>query len=137
MGRFLAFVAVLAIGLVVGYYYCSTSPPSYRHHIKVGVTGGGATPITVIEDPVTARRGDTLSWIHPRADSFFIQLVDSLRGTPTVDDLITGYVGRPATTTVRLDAPIDTFKYDVIVWFGGVADTLDPRVVTKEEEGES
>lgn len=136
MGRFLAFVAVLAIGLAVGYYYCSTSPPSYRHQITVGVTGGVTSPITVIPDPVTARRGDTLSWVHPTADSFYIQLVDSARGTPTVGDLVRGYLGRPATTTVRIDAPIDTFKYDVIVWVGATPDTLDPRIVTREEEGE-
>ncbi|NIW35203.1 MAG: hypothetical protein GWN32_01060 [Gemmatimonadetes bacterium] len=133
MGRFIAFVLVLAVGLVAGYYYRSVSGPTYRHHITVGVTGGVATSITVIPDPVTARLGDTLSWVHPAADSFDIQLDDTVATTATVR----GYAGRQATTTVRLDAPIDTFKYDVIVWIGGVADTLDPRVVTKEEEGES
>ncbi len=54
-----------------------------------------------------------------------------------MDNVLRGDAGTPATTTIRADADTGSYKYGITVWVGAVADTLDPRVVVKKEEGES
>ena len=143
MRRFLLLLLGLLIGLLIAVLwpnpyprpFCPSCGPLPRQ-ITVGVTGGVTLPITVIPDVVTAYRGDTLSWVHPAADSFFINLVDRSLGFPTADSLVGGSRSDTATTTVRLDAQPGTYKYSVTVWSGGQPETMDPRVVVKGEEGQ-
>ncbi len=135
MRAFLIALVALIIGLVIGYCYPHLSTTATRH-IAVGVTGGVTTAITVIPDPVTVFVSDSLSWEHPTADSFFIDLEDPVRGSPAVANLLRGDAGTAASTVIRADADTGSYKYGITVWVGTVADTLDPRVVVKKEEGE-
>ena len=136
MKAFLLALVALIIGLVIGYCYPRLSTTTTRH-ITVGVTGGVTTAITAIPDPVTVYVSDSLSWEHPTADSFFINLEDPVRGSPAVDNVLRGDAGTAASTTIRADADTGSYKDGITVWVGAVADTLDPRVVVKKEEGES
>ncbi len=136
MKAFLIALVALIIGLVLGYCYPYPRTSSPRHAI-VGVTGGVATAINVIPDPVVVYVSDTLSWVHPTADSIVIDLEDPTLGSPAPLNEVRGIGGTAASTTIRADADTGSYKYGIIVWVGAVADTLDPRVVVKKEEGES
>jgi hypothetical protein len=137
MGRFLLFLLVLIVGLLIGY--CGglrVLPPSYRHTITVGVFGT-PSPVTVVPDTVSIRQQDTLRWFHPTADSFFIDMSVDPKGSPAVDSLVTASAGGYAVTVIREDALVDSvYKYLVTVWQGGQQDTLDPHIIPREEEGE-
>jgi hypothetical protein len=135
MKAFLIALVALIIGLILGYCYPHPTASTPRH-VVVGITGGVATAINVLPDPVTVYVNDTLSWQHPTADSIVIDLEDPTLGSPAPVNQLSGSGGAAATTTIRADASAGTYKYDIIVWVGAAADTLDPRVVVKKEEGE-
>jgi len=137
MRRFLLFLLVLIIGLLVGHFGGRRyMPVSYRHSVTVGITGT-PSPITVIPDTVFVRQRDTLKWYHPSADSFFIDMSVDRKGSPAVDSQVRGVGGGYAVTVIREDALVDSvYKYLVTVWEGGQRDTLDPHIIPGEEEGE-
>jgi hypothetical protein len=100
MRRILLLLVALIIGFLLCYFYQVVTFTPYRHTVTVGVTGGVA-PFAVIPDPVTARRGDTLRWVHPTADSLIIDFSREQRGAPTVDLRPIGVGGAAAVSTIR------------------------------------
>lgn len=138
MRRFLLFLLVLIIGLLIGHFGGRWFfPVSYRHSVTVGITDT-RLGITVIPDTVIVRQQDTLRWYHPTADSFFIDMSVDPKGSPAVDSLVMASAGGYASTVIREDALVDSvYKYLVTVWQGGQQDTLDPHIIPDEEEGEN
>ncbi|NIN70783.1 MAG: hypothetical protein GTO46_02380 [Gemmatimonadetes bacterium] len=137
MGRVLLWLLFLIIGLALGYWYatsCAPPPPTRVAGVEVvvGVTGDTA-PFSIIPDPVTTRRGDTIRWVHPTADSLIIDLRGDPLGLPTADSLLSVAAGDTASTTIRLDAPFGTYKYSVTVRVGAQRDTEDPHIIVEEE----
>jgi hypothetical protein len=132
-------LVLLAIGAVVGRWTSSRQPPvqptaqvTTVRTVVVGITGD-TTPFTVIPDPVITRQGDTLSWIHPTADSLTIDLTTDPTGiVPTTDSLVFAGPGGTATTVIRADAPAGNYKYVIIVTSGGATQRMDPRVIVEE-----
>jgi hypothetical protein len=137
MRRILLWLLLLVVGLLVGYWYATTRPCTPAptqvagREVSVGVTGDTA-PFSIIPDPVTTRRGDRILWVHPTADSLIIDLRGDPLGLPTADSLLSVAAGDTASTTIRADAPIGTYKYSVTVRVGAQRDTEDPHIIVEQ-----
>jgi hypothetical protein len=134
MGRILLWLLLLVIGLAVGYWYSSMRcvvVPAQAREVTVGVTGDSA-PFSIIPDPATTRRGDSIRWFHPTADSLIIDLRGDPLGLPTADSLVSVASGDTASTMIRLDAPYGTYKYAVTVRVGAQRETVDPHIIIEE-----
>lgn len=137
MGRILLWLLLLIIGLVVGYWYATTRcppvPPTRAGggEIVVEVTGDAA-PLSIDPDPATTHRGDTIRWFHATADSLIIDLRGDPLGLPAADSVLSVAAGDTASTTIRLDAAVGTYKYSVTVRVGAQRTTVDPHIIIEE-----
>lgn len=125
MNRALALLIVVTFGLVG-----TGCNETVEVHV-VEVTGDAA-PFTIVPDPVTTRRGDTLSWFHASADSLIIDLRGDRRGLPTTDSLLAVAEGDTATTTIRVAADTGTYKYSVTVLVGEQRTSEDPHIIVEQ-----